>query len=288
MKTLNINSVILLIAILLASCTEIIPLKENGSLETRLVVDAAITNEYKAHYVKLTRTQQLSQTGSNRVTGAYVRVYENNVEHLFTEVDTIPGLYYSQPFAGISGNTYTLKIDSVDINRDNVFETYTAVQTMPGILVIDSIGYEYVVKWEATSIKCYAWDPIEANYYNFRGYKNDTLFTDSLPEFGFTDDLVYNGRYTAGIECLYLRDEKTDEHVRKGDILTLEIENITKQHFDYLNTSQRVYWGYNPMFGGLPANALTNIDNDALGIFRVFTVSRASVEVTADLPRKLK
>ncbi len=286
MKPLKYFYSIVLLATVLASCTEIIPLEENGSLETRLIVDATVTNEYKAHLVKLTHTQQLSQNGSNRVSGAYVRVYENEVEHLFTEVDTLPGYYYSEPFAGISGNTYTLKIDSVDINNDGQPETYTAVSTMPGVLTIDSVGYEYVVKWESTSLKCYAWDPIEENYYNFRGYKNDTLITDSLPEYGFTDDLIFNGNYTNGIECLFLRDEKTDEYVRKGDTLTLVIENITAQHYDYLSTSMSVYYGYNPMFGGLPANATTNIDNNALGVFRVFTTSKASVVVTADIPRK--
>lgn len=270
---------ILMLAITTA-CTEYIDM-EPATYKKVLVVDATLTNEYKQHLIKLSLTKKIDDIDYPRVSDAWVTISFNDTTIHFYENDTLPGYYYSDTlFAGIPYNSYQLNITNLDVNADGITDTYTSTATMPAALKIDSVTYTYIPEWEATSLNCWALDPPERNYYNFRAWKNDTLVTDSIYEFQATDDLMFNGNYTNGIPCQFLRDEKEDEWVVANDVLTLEIENIDLAYFDYINTAISGYYGYNPLFGGLPANLTGNVSNNAMGIFRVYTLNKASVTVT--------
>ena len=103
--------------------------------------------------------------------------------------------------------------------------------------------------------------------------------TDTLHEYIPQDDEQFNGNYTNGVTCQYFQDEVDDEYIVNGDKLTLEIQNIDKAFYNYITSAQKEYFGYNPMFGGLPANVYSNTSKNAIGIFRVYTVNKASVVV---------
>ncbi len=261
----------------LMACTETIDIKP-ADLEKRLVVDATLTNELRQQDVKLTITKLVNDTVIPPVTNAEVTVTDGTNVFPFIESDTVPGYYLSQDeFAGESGKTYKLSIDKVDVDGDGSFEHYEAQSTMGGSLVIDSVTVEYFKNWNAWALKCWAYDPPEKNFYNFKGWRNGVLFTDTLYEYGFTDDLMFNGNYTNGIPCIMMNDKKTDEHIVVGDTITLEIDNIDENYFQYLNSAMTEFWGYVPMFSGPPANVYSNISNNALGIFRVYTINKSSV-----------
>lgn len=275
-----IQLLLVISSILFTNCTEEIEL-DPGTYSPNIVVDATLTNEYKQHVVRLISNSMIGDYELQMITGASVSVSFNDSLIYFYEPDTLPGFYYSEiPFVGVPGNTYLLNVTDYDINSDGIIDTCSASAFMPKALTIDSVGYTYIDKWEATALQCYAWDPSEKNYYNFRAWKNDTLVTDTLYEYAATDDAPFNGNYTNGITCLYFQDEIEDEYIVDGDKLTLEIQNIDKAYYDYINSAQKEYFGYNPMFGGLPANVYSNISDNAIGIFKVYTVNKASVIVT--------
>lgn len=279
-KTTKLKGLLILMLASMAACTEFIDMEPAGYKKV-LIVDATITNEYKQHLVKLSLTKMIDDVEYPRVSDALVTVSFNDTTIHFYENDTLPGYYYSDSvFAGVPYTNYQLSISQIDINSDGITETYTSEATMPSTLSIDSVTYTYIPRWEATALNCWAFDPPDRNYYNFRAWKNDTLVTDSIYEFQTTDDLMFNGNYINGVDCQYFRDEKEDELVQNNDVLTLEIENIDLAYFEYINTAISGYYGYNPMFGGLPANLTGNISNDAMGIFRVYTRNKASVTVT--------
>jgi len=251
-----------------------------------IVVDATITNEPGYKLVRLYYTQSISDDSSLMVRNALVTVTSGDSTVHFIERDTLPGFYFSEvPFVGEPGKTYHLSISNVDVNEDGVMDTYEATSTMADALEMDSITYTYIPEWKATTLNCFAWDPPVRNYYNFRALVNGVMVTDTLYEFQITDDEMYNGNYTHGVVCQVLNDENTDEFVENGDTLTLQIDNIDEPYFDYIGSAIKEYYGFNPLFGGLPANVAGNITNNAIGIFRVYSVSRSSVIVN-DLIRE--
>jgi len=261
------------------ACTEPIDMKP-AHFEKHLVVDATITNEFGFQLVRLGRTMDFGEKKMPPVTDASVEVQVDDSVIRFYERDTTPGFYYSEiQFAGEPGKTYQLMLSDIDVTGSGVMSNYSAAATMPDTLHIDSVTTDYYKNWKALALKCWAWDPPVTNYYNFKAWRNGVLLSDTLYEYSPTDDILFNGNYTNGIPCQFLRDEKTDEHAVNGDTLTLEIDNIDKAYFNYINSAISEYYGYNPMFGGLPANVYSNISNEALGVFRVYTINKRSVIV---------
>jgi hypothetical protein len=245
-----------------------------------IVVDATLTNETGYQVVKLYFTQSITDDSSLMVKNALVTVTSGDSVVYFLERDTLPGYYYSEiPFAGVPGKTYHLSVSNVYVDADSIAEIYEATATMAAALEMDSIGFTYNKDDKYTSLDCYAWDPPVRNYYSFIAWVNGVMVTDTIYEFNVTDDEMYNGNYTYGVPCQFLSDEKTDEFIENGDTLTLEIDNIDKAYFDYINSAIKEYYGFNPMFGGLPANIYSNISNHAIGVFRVYSISKKSCVV---------
>lgn len=274
-----------LFLLMFSSCTEYIDI-ELTNYKYNVFIDATVTNEFKQHQVFIASTHNIEENEFQGKSGAEIFIEFNDTIINFIESDTLPGFYHSDiDFLGIPGTTYEIKISNIDGDEDGVLDTYEASSQMGKELLIDSVGYEYIKDWEAVALKCYAWDPPETNYYNFKAWRNDTLTTDTIIEYGATDDTFFNGNYTNGIPCLYFQDEYKDEYVKKGDKLTLGIENIDKAYYTYINSCINEYYGYNPMFGGMPANVESNFTNGALGIFKVYTISKASVIVKEEFDR---
>lgn len=284
LKYKSTGGILLIFLIVSSSCTEYIDLKP-GAYERNICVDAEINNYYQQHAVRLSLTRTVSDKVDPPVSDADVSVSFGDSTIYFNEVDTIPGLYLSEiPFGAIYDKVYKLHVNC-DVDGDGVMENYTSEATMPAVLPFDSITYDYIEQWKAVSLNCWAWDPPETNYYCFRAWVNDTLVSDTIYELNTVDDLFFNGNYTNGIPCAYLQDEKPDELVNAGDKVTLEIMNIDEAYFNYINTAIDEYFGYNPMFGGLPANVEGNISNNALGVFRVYSSSKASTVIEEKIDR---
>ncbi|MBI9066539.1 MAG: DUF4249 family protein [Salinivirgaceae bacterium] len=267
------------------SCSEYIDL-EPGEFVKNIIIDATLTNEFKTYEVVLSQTKTINDPSFPVIKNASVFLTFNDTVINYFENDSLPGHYYSEiAFAGVPGTTYKLTVTNIDVNNDGISDEYVGTATMGSLVLIDSAGYYYKSERKATVLTCFSYDPPEKNYYFFKAYINDTLVSDTLNKYNFTDDVAFNGNKILNAPCYYFQDENEMEFIEKGDSLTLELNNIDEAFFTYLNSSFYEYYGYNPMFGGMPANIESNFSNNALGIFRVYTVSRSSVVVSEDFDR---
>ena len=274
--------IILLVSIsaIFSNCTERIDINPDDSY-TRLVVDGKFTTDTTRHTIKLSKTADyFSNKPAPPVKNAQVTINDSIELH-----EDSAGYYRTGPNVfGIPGQTYTLKIQNVDINNDGNSETYTARSTMQSISKADSIDIAYQKFpgigqfWE---ILLYAKEPKGEDFYIFKTYKNDTLLTDSLGEWQVQDDEFFDGSYMDGIPVQTLQEDKTDEIVREKDTITLEINGITEKYHHFFHEMMAEIRQSNPLFSGSPANMTTNIKTtggtNAVGFFAVYSVSRISM-----------
>uniref|UniRef100_UPI0010319431 DUF4249 family protein n=1 Tax=Flavobacterium sp. J27 TaxID=2060419 RepID=UPI0010319431 len=107
---MKLKHFIILIFIAILSCTEPYEL-QTENFEDLLVVEATLTNEYKKHIIKLSRSIPLEETTPNIEHGATVKITTNTgLEFHFSEVDDA---YVSDQEFQIEPNiSYTLKIET--------------------------------------------------------------------------------------------------------------------------------------------------------------------------------
>ncbi|WP_243348615.1 DUF4249 domain-containing protein [Parabacteroides sp. FAFU027] len=260
----SIYSLLLVGIALLTSCTEEIKIIL-GSTDPELVVEGAITTDTLAHIITLKRTAYyFSNQQAGCVTGATVTLSDGTNEIILTEDPLQKGNYLTPAnYYGVAGHTYTLNISNVDINNDSTKEIYTSSCYLNNVPRIDSMSVEkkQVFYQNAFAVRISMQDPAnETNYYLFRNWKNGICLSDSIDEWGITDDQFFNGKYLKNESVMYLfPKEKPDENVTPGDTIKVEMCGITKDYLSYINEVVDEYRGRNPLFGGQPANIRTNI-----------------------------
>jgi hypothetical protein len=265
------------------ACTEPMTLDLDNS-NSRLVVYGEITNTRKVHTIKLTRSADyFSNKSAQAVSGAQVSIFDDKREYILTENDLTPGVYStSSSFAGISGKTYRLEIQNVDINEDGKPESYSASSYLPPVMPIDSIKLSYLSNsflsgWQ---VILFARDPTDSkDFYAFKVFKNGKLQTDSISEYFFQNDKLFNGMYLNGIVSQFLNENKLNEKAFKGDTITFELNGITQEYFEFLSEAQTEISPKTPIFSGPSSNVKSNISNDALGFFTAYSVRRATIRV---------
>jgi hypothetical protein len=265
------------------SCTEIIDI-ELDSTYRRLVVFGTVTTDSVRHQVELTTSSDyFSNRPSPRVTGAVVEIAFNDTTLLLEEDDSARGLYLTPyAFRGVPGTTYELHISQVDVDGDRVYETYHAASTMPGGVQLDSISLNHFQSfwWSGWEVHMYALDPPTRDWYGIKIWKNSDLLTDTLIHYMVFPDDFYNGGYLYyGYPLAYLSDSAERERVFPGDTVTLELNSIDKNYYDFIGDAQWEIIGNNPLFSGPPANIRSNVDNEGQGIFAAYSIERASVVV---------
>jgi hypothetical protein len=277
----------LLMATLFIACTTDITLNLKGT-SPELVVEGAITTDTMAHTIILKKTSNyFSNQPAEAISGAAVALSDGVNSISLVESGLKKG-YYQTPanYFGVVGRTYTLTIDNVDVNGDGVMEQYTASCPMSTLIRIDSIEVlkERLFRNDMWAIKAWLQDPAaETDYYLLRDYKNNISVSDSIQEWGISNDEFFNGKYLLGETMMYLTSEKKDEIVKQGDLITLELCAVTKDYMGYIREAQEEFFGRNPLFGGQPANIRTNIKQllpangkaNPHGYFAAYPVSRA-------------
>ncbi len=265
----------LLVALILASCTEKIDL-ELDSAYVRLVVEGAITTDTMAHRVRLTRTTDFFYNQpAPTVSGAQVTISDGSQTFPLTEDPQHPGDYLTQEDVhGVPGNTYTMHVQLQE--PIGGASEYTASCMLMPVNPIDSIKVVYRDQWEIWEIQCFAFDPPAVNYYMFNTYKNGILMTDTINKVMATDDRFYNGNYTNGAGVGYLRKDVPREVVYPGDTITIQIAGITKEYLYFIWDVQTESGYQNPLISGPPANITGNINNGAIGFFAAYSVKYAT------------
>ena len=280
---LKLSLLLMILSISSWSCTEKINIELDNTY-TRLVVWGEITTDTTIHTVRLTRTADyFFNQPVLGVSDAFVTINDGENTITLFENAQIEGTYQTpSDYYGIPGKTYTLNISGVDIDGDGTSENYSASSKLRNVNPVDSIQLVYNEMWEAWEVKVFAWDSPDKDWYLFKVYRNNVLVSDTLTEwFAQTDDL-FNGNYTNGITSQFLQDEYEDERPEVGDTVTFEINGITEEFYNFVIGMQMEIMFSAPLFSGPPANVSTNLTNEALGFFAVYSAERASAIVTED------
>jgi hypothetical protein len=214
------------------------------------------------------------------ISNAVVTLSWDDQSIILNENDTVPGQYEtSADFFGIPNKIYRLSINNVDIDRNGIFEIYEAVAELRPINPVDSITLGYDPRIDHVMGMLWAQDPPSQDFYMVRYKQNGVLMSDSLREWGVTDDVFFNGNSTNGYPVLWLDQKKEHEKVVPGDVLELELMSITEDYFKFI-IECRISSGFQtPMFSSTPGNVRTNLTNGAMGYFAAYSVSRASAVV---------
>lgn len=267
-----INIIIILSAIIFASCTEEIDI-DVGETASKVVIFGTITTDTMAHQIKVSKSANyFSNAPTPRVSGAEVVLTDDkgNTE-ILTESSKEAGIYETRPdFYGVVGNKYVLTVNVEG-------KEYAAESYINPVNEIDFIRLKYNDMWEGWEVKVWAWDNEEYDdYYMFKAYRNGVLITDTISEWWTAEDEFFNGGYTNGIMCQFFQDEYPDEKLETGDTITFEIDGITEDFYYFVLEVQEETGFSDPMFSGPPANISTNIKGGALGFFSAYSLRRAS------------
>ncbi len=274
--------IITCLLLILSSCREEIDLQLDSTY-TRLIVEAYITNDTTRHKVMLSKSGPALNSGTTLpVSAAIVNITDGINTFPLTEDPSCKGSYLTDSTVfGIPGRTYTLNISNVDINDDKIMETYTAQSIMKNLNPIDSIEIIYEAMYgKGWIINLFTKDIGGGrNFYLVKAYKNSILLTDSAFKLAnLADNTGFEGQYFNGFSAYYLRAERTDEKLNPGDIVTLELNAITPEYYDFLLEYIEEYYPKVPIFSGPSANISTNIypKDKACGFFAVYALSRKS------------
>ena len=270
----------LLFISLLTQCTERINV-EVGSTYTRLVVEGYLSTDTMQHKIRLTRSgDYFSDKPAQPVSNAIVTIYDEDTTVILYESHDNPGTYLTEPdYYGVPGKTYTLTISQVDIDNNGETEEYTASSKLEPVNPIDSIRLENLkgTDFNIWEVLVYAWDSPATNFYAFKVLRNGHLITDSLHELIVQNDVFFNGNYADGIPAQFLDQGNRDEIIKPGDTVTLEINGITEDYYNFILEAQSEIFYQNPIFSGPPANISSNVSNGSLGFFIAYSVARSSV-----------
>ena len=280
---LKLSLLVMILSISSWSCTEKINIELDNTY-TRLVVWGELTTDTTVHTVRLTRTADyFFNQPTFGVSDALVTINDGENTITLFENAQIEGTYQTpSDYYGIPGKTYTLDISGVDIDGDGTSENYSASSRLRNVNPVDSIQLVYNEMWEAWEVKVFAWDSPDKDWYLFKVYRNNVLVSDTLTEWLAQTDDLFNGNYTNGITSQFLQDEYEDERPDVGDTVTFEINGITEEFYNFVIGMQMEIMFSAPLFSGPPANVSTNLTNDALGFFAVYSAERASAIVTED------
>lgn len=260
--------IIIIIVWSVAACTKAVHIDLNSAKST-LVIDADMSNLYGLQ-VRLSRSVDFYDSNSFPPVNNALVVLQNLKTN---KIDTIPkrgnGEYFlnRKPIVG-TGYQLTVKLNDT---------TYTAISTMPTIVVPDSITFtrRNLLGSDIISAQVNFQDPVGVdNYYVFRQY---ILKNDKWSFFSFSDRLS-DGRYIR----YNLDNDKSILAI--GDSLAVNMQCVDKNVYKYFSVVESISGDDNGFGNPTPANPPTNIVGNALGIFNVHSDYIKKVKVPSYIP----
>ena len=246
------------ISLVFFACEDVIDIDLN-SVEPRIVIEAKLFDQMYPATVLITKTSDFFDTITyNTVSDAEVFISDNSGNSVrLLEMNTA-GLYQADLFGEI-GKIYTLSVKSES-------ETYISTAEMKPPLKIDSLkadyhGGEIPYFEEGYELNCFIGDSVNINEYCMLNiYKN---FEKSINIY------LYDDTYTDGSSFEYTFFIET---FQAGDTALIEILTCDRGGYNYLYTYAEIASDYF-QDSGTPYNPTSNISNNALGYFGVFSVS---------------
>lgn len=250
------------------------PVPEGGA--QRLVVDGKITDETKAHQVKLTYTSEFNSSIIPTVENAVVFISDGSIRHFLQGKGN--GIYETDSLVkGEIGKTYTLEISLPD-GKD-----YRAQSTMQAIGSIDSLRYELSTE-----------EVEDEEFYTF--YANASLLSEhfmvetiingqrfgTIRNVGYGDTkFLINGQLIDGVIAFIEKEDSS--FVEGNNTINFKFSSIDQNYREFLigfsAQLTRGDDGLGGIFDGPAANVPSNINNGALGAFGAFAITERSIVV---------
>lgn len=256
----------LILLLVLFACEETIVL-DLDQAPTKVVIEALLTNRAEDQFVKISRTVDFYSTElPEKVTNATVKVTTSDgIEIPYIQFS--PGLYIPKSsFIGEIGKRYklTVVLDG---------QTYESEDELLRVAPVDSVGYRAVqdptedqlASGKTNELLLYFKEPQDTDdFYMFKFYRNDSL------------------AYNSGNDIYVVSDEALAESIlgfpspvtyAVGDTARMEMMSITRNGYLYYSDLTNLLFSDGGLFGPVPANPRTNINNGALGFFQVSAVT---------------
>jgi len=273
MKT-YIKFLCLFVCIVFTSCEDVIDVNLSEG-KTRLVIEASLDWEKgtsgNQQLIKLSTSSPYFQTNeNNEVTGASVKVTNNNTgaEYIFT--DENDGTYTISNFAPIIGHTYTLEV----VHNG---ETYIGNETLMSVPSITNVTQSVEGGFDDELLQVnfnYNDPPEEENFYLTKFMEEGDLF----PVLEDLSDEFVNGNE---IDDFWEKEDDEDANeipFESGDKVSISLYAISKRYYNYIRLLIEQYdSGGNPFSSTaaqIKGNCVntTNSENYPYGYFRVTQV----------------
>lgn len=241
-----------------------------------IVVEALVTNEMKAHYVKLTKSVGFyDEVKPPPVTDAVVTVSDGQGNVYNYSYYAEDSAYYAETaFQGIVGNAYTLEIiyDGDVITATDTLKSVSPIEEM--VWEIDEDEQEDPEKEDYFyELTLSAREPNETvDYYLLHFFRNDSIQRfDGMTGVFYTDDTFIQEDIDHFPAPVYFKE---------GDTARFEMLSLTEHAYQYYNDLSTLLNNDGGMFGAVPANPYTNLEGEnVVGCFQVSSVSKKTIVV---------
>lgn len=252
-----------------------------SSYNSSVVVEGWLIDIDTFQYVQLSESQSFDdQSTAEYLSTATVKVISNTGESYVFKHDS-DGVYISESeFAGVNGRRYYLQITLTD---GSVIESNREV--MKDAPEIDSIAYDSYERStdnnpdiEETVYYPIAYSsdtPGESNYYRYRLYRNDTLFSDTEYMVLLSDQFFDGNEFG---------NDFTDFEYFPGDSAIVELMEISETAYDYLTELKSQTTTLGTVSSVTPSNLPSNLqyksaEKEVLGFWGVASVKRSGIKI---------
>jgi len=274
----NYKYISVLIGLILTSCTDVIEV-EVPVAASRLVIEASLdwekgTSGNNQVIILSKSTAYFDSNTDVVVTGASVKVINDQSDEVFVFVDQNNGNYTISNFVPELGQAYTL-----EVLYDN--ETYIARETFMSVTDISEVyqSKEDGFNTDALEVNVDFVDPAnQENYYLFKFHEQGDL----LPVlFDMSDEFTDGNEMT----MYYEKEEDEDSNQKEfeaGDIVDIKLYGISKPFFNYMRLLIEQSEAGGDPFSSTPValrgncTNQTNPENFAFGYFRLTQVVSAN------------
>lgn len=273
MKT-YIKPLYLIFCLVFISCEDVIDVNLSEG-KTRLVIEASLDWEKgtsgNQQLIKLSTSSPYFQTNvNNEVTGASVKVTNNNTGAEYVFNDENDGTYTISNFVPVIGHTYTLEV----VHNG---ETYTGNETLMSVPSITNVtqSVEGGFDDELLEVNIFYTDPVgEENFYLTKYFAEGDLF----PVFEDMSDEFVNGNE---INDFWEKEDDEDANEKPfeiGDKVSISLYGISQRYYNYIRLLIEQYDSGGDPFSSTAAqikgNCInsSNQENYPYGYFRVTQV----------------
>ncbi|OFX22990.1 MAG: hypothetical protein A2033_13245 [Bacteroidetes bacterium GWA2_31_9] len=239
-----------------------------------IAVEGVITNEKKAHIIKLTKSSHEMNSMPIPISGADITIVGGAFSDILEENPIGSGHYYTDStFIGITGNKYVLTISIEN-------KAYYANAHMIPVTQIEAFKYSYSEEKKMNKIDWVtnSYEPEDPSMYEIildwssvAGFENKDA--DSCKAV-----LYYYSLPTLDVNQIFIPEAET-VYFPNGTIATERKYSLTKEHCDFIRSllsETRLRGGF---FDSSPSNIKTNLSNGAVGFFGACSVISTTFEI---------